>query len=167
MSRNPSFGPQGGSTGSAWGSVTKAWNFCVQTVGNGGQTDRETDRERERGSKQCIVMRNLCTPRHATATTQYACCPSSSLAASQGRPPGFRFLCNFLLGTGIMDGTLLGGNRRRRGLNDGHGGCSQPGPDPKGGGWGSTDPKMVLQNNGFCGRWRFCFRHTAGGIFFV
>ena len=30
----------------------------------------------------------------------------------------------------------------------------------------STDPKMVVQNNGFCGRWRrrrFCFRHTAGG----
>ena len=31
----------------------------------------------------------------------------------------------------------------------------------------SADPKMVVQNNGFCGLWRFCFRHTAGGIFFV
>ena len=33
-----------------------------------------------------------------------------------------------------------------------------------------TDPKMVVQNNGFCGcrrRQRFCFRHTAGGNFFV
>ena len=39
-----------------------------------------------------------------------------------------------------------------------------------GGGGGSTDPKMVVQNNGFCGRqrrWRFCFRHMAGGNFFV
>ena len=34
----------------------------------------------------------------------------------------------------------------------------------------STDPKMVVQNNGFCGHWRrrrFCFRHMAGGNFFV
>ena len=34
----------------------------------------------------------------------------------------------------------------------------------------STDPTMVVQNNGFCGHQRgrrFCFRHTAGGIFFV
>ena len=34
----------------------------------------------------------------------------------------------------------------------------------------STDPKMVVQNNGSCGRQkrrRFCFRHTAGGNFFV
>ena len=34
----------------------------------------------------------------------------------------------------------------------------------------STDHKMVVQNNGFCGRRRcrrFCFRHTAGGNIFV
>ena len=31
----------------------------------------------------------------------------------------------------------------------------------------STDPNIVVQNNGFCGRRRFCFRHTAGGNFFV
>ena len=50
-----------------------------------------------------------------------------------------------------------------------HGGCSRPGPSPKGGGGGlpSTDPKMVVCNNGFCGHWRFCFRHTAGGNFFL
>ena len=43
-------------------------------------------------------------------------------------------------------------------------------PTPKGGGVPpppSTDPKMVVQNNGFCGRRRFCFRHMAGGRFFV
>ena len=28
-------------------------------------------------------------------------------------------------------------------------------------------PKMVVRKNGFCGRWRFCFTHTAGGNFFV
>ena len=41
------------------------------------------------------------------------------------------------------------------------------GTAPKGGGGcpPSTDPKMVVQNNGFCGRRRFCFRHTAGGNF--
>ena len=40
---------------------------------------------------------------------------------------------------------------------------------PKGGGYPppSTDPKMVVQINGFCGRRRFCFRHMAGGNFFV
>ena len=54
-----------------------------------------------------------------------------------------------------------------------HGGRSWSGPDPKGGGVTpppSTDPKMGVQNNGFCGRRRrrrFCFRHTAGGNFFV
>ena len=40
-----------------------------------------------------------------------------------------------------------------------------PGQDLTLGGWGgSTDPKMVVQNNGFCGRCRrrkFCFRHTG------
>ena len=33
----------------------------------------------------------------------------------------------------------------------------------------ATDSKMVVRNNGFCGRQRrrkFCFRHTAGVIFF-
>ena len=42
-------------------------------------------------------------------------------------------------------------------------------PTPKGGGVPppSTDPKMVVQNNGFCGRRRFCFRHMAGVNFFV
>ena len=47
-------------------------------------------------------------------------------------------------------------------------------PTPKGGGGvpspPSTDPKMVVQNNGFCGRQRrrrFCFRHMARGNFFV
>ena len=44
----------------------------------------------------------------------------------------------------------------------GHGGCSRPGPDPKGwGGRGSTDPRMVVRINGFCARWRrlrFCFK---------
>ena len=51
----------------------------------------------------------------------------------------------------------------------GGGGGSRPGPDPGGGGGGtpSTDPKMVVRNNGFCGRRRFCFRHAAGGNFFV
>ena len=29
----------------------------------------------------------------------------------------------------------------------------------------STNPKMVEWNNAFCRRRRFCFRHTAGGIF--
>ena len=54
-----------------------------------------------------------------------------------------------------------------------HGGRSRSTPDPKGGGVPpppSTNPKMVLQNNGFCGRWRrqrFCFRHVAEGNFFV
>ena len=53
-----------------------------------------------------------------------------------------------------------------------HGGRFWSGPDPKGGGVPppSTDPKMVVQNNGFCGRprrRRFCCRRTAGGIFFV
>ena len=40
---------------------------------------------------------------------------------------------------------------------------------PKGGGGTppSTDPKMVVQNNGFCGRQRFCFRHTAWGNIFI
>ena len=48
-----------------------------------------------------------------------------------------------------------------------HGGQSWSGPDPKGGGYPppSTDPKMVVQDNGFCGRRRFCFRHMAGGNF--
>ena len=32
-----------------------------------------------------------------------------------------------------------------------------------GGGGGSKDPKMVVQNHGCCGRRSFCFRHTAGG----
>ena len=50
----------------------------------------------------------------------------------------------------------------------GGGTVANPGqdPTPKGGGGTPpppTDPKMVVQNNGFCGRWRFCFRHTAGG----
>ena len=39
----------------------------------------------------------------------------------------------------------------------------------RGRGGGSTYPKMVIPNNGFCGRQtrrRFCFRHTAGGKFF-
>ena len=44
-------------------------------------------------------------------------------------------------------------------------------PTPKGGGLPPpTHPKMVVQNNGFWGRQRrrrFCFRHTAGGNFFV
>ena len=34
----------------------------------------------------------------------------------------------------------------------------------------STYPKMVVQDNGFCGRQRrrrFCFRHMAGGNIFV
>ena len=31
----------------------------------------------------------------------------------------------------------------------------------------STDPNMVVWNNGVCGRRRFCFRHAAGGNFFV
>ena len=43
-------------------------------------------------------------------------------------------------------------------------------PTPKGEGGGSTDPKIVARNNVLCRcrrRWRFCFRHTAGGNFFV
>ena len=43
-------------------------------------------------------------------------------------------------------------------------------PTPNGGGGGSTDPKIVARNNVLCRRQRrrrFCFRHTAGGIFFV
>ena len=36
-------------------------------------------------------------------------------------------------------------------------------PQRQGGYPPSTDPKMGVQNNGFCGRRRFCFRHTAGG----
>ena len=49
-------------------------------------------------------------------------------------------------------------------------------PTPKGGGGGapppppSTDPKIVARNNVLCRRQRrrrFCFRHTAGGNFFV
>ena len=55
-----------------------------------------------------------------------------------------------------------------------HGGRSWSGPDPKGGGGGlpppSTDPKIVVRNNVLCRRlWRrrFCFRHRAGGNFFV
>ena len=47
-------------------------------------------------------------------------------------------------------------------------------PTPKGGGGGapppSTDPKIVARNNVLCRRRRrrrFCFRHTAGGNFFV
>ena len=45
---------------------------------------------------------------------------------------------------------------------------SWSGPDPQGGGGGgSTDPKIVARNNVLCRRWRFCFRHTAGGKFFV
>ena len=55
-----------------------------------------------------------------------------------------------------------------------HGGWPWPGPDPKGGGGGhpppSTDPKIVARNSVLCRRQRrrrFCFRHTAGGNFFV
>ena len=50
-----------------------------------------------------------------------------------------------------------------------HGGRSWSGPDPKGGGDPppSTDPKIVARNNVLCRRRRFCFRHTAGVIFFV
>ena len=55
-----------------------------------------------------------------------------------------------------------------------HGGCSWSGPDPKGGRGGTpppyTDPKIVVRNNVLClrqRRRRFCFRHTAWGIFFV
>ena len=47
-----------------------------------------------------------------------------------------------------------------------HGGRSWPGPGPKGGGRG----KIVARNNVLCRRQRrrrFCFRHTAGGNFFV
>ena len=40
-------------------------------------------------------------------------------------------------------------------------------PQGGGGGGGSTDPKMVVRSNGFCGRRIFCFRHTAGGNVFV
>ena len=48
-------------------------------------------------------------------------------------------------------------------------------PTPKGGGGGGTpppptDPKIVARNNVLCRRRRrrrFCFRHTAGGGFFV
>ena len=57
----------------------------------------------------------------------------------------------------------------REGKGD-HGGQSWSGADPKGLPPPSTDPKMVVQNNGFCGRRRrrkFCFRHMAGGNFFV
>ena len=51
-----------------------------------------------------------------------------------------------------------------------HGGRSWLGPDPIGGGGGSTDPKIVARNKVLCRRRRrrrFCFRHTAGGIFLV
>ena len=54
-----------------------------------------------------------------------------------------------------------------------HGGRSWSGPDPKGGGGTpppSTDPKIVARNKVLCRRQRrrrFCFRHTAGGIFLV
>ena len=55
-----------------------------------------------------------------------------------------------------------------------HGGRSWSGPDPKGGGGDppppSTDPKIVARNKVLCRRRRrrrFCFRHTAGGIFLV
>ena len=51
-------------------------------------------------------------------------------------------------------GEILVGTRPQRG----------GGPPP------STDPKIVARNNVLCRRRRrriFCFRHTAGGIFFV
>ena len=86
----------------------------------------------------------------------------------------------FLAGTrkGTQEHCVVGG---------GGGRGADPGqdPTPKGGGYPppsafvcflirshppSTDPKMVVRNNGFCGRRRhrrFCFRHMAGGNFFV
>ena len=48
-----------------------------------------------------------------------------------------------------------------------HGAAPGEDPTPRGGGGGFTDPKIVVWNNRFCGRRRFCFRHTAGGNFFV
>ena len=54
-----------------------------------------------------------------------------------------------------------------------HGGGCWPEPNPKGRGGDpspSTDLKMVVWVNGFCGCRRcrrFCFRHTAEGNFFV
>ena len=54
-----------------------------------------------------------------------------------------------------------------------HGGRSRSLPDPKGRGGDpppSTDPKIVVRNNVLCRRQRrrrFCFRHRAGGNFFV
>ena len=59
---------------------------------------------------------------------------------------------------------LRGGWGSITGADPGQDPTPKPPPPP------STDPKMVVQNNGFCGRWRrrrFCFRHTAGGSFFV
>ena len=54
----------------------------------------------------------------------------------------------------------------------GGGGAAGQDPTPREGGKSppSTDPKMVVRVNGFCGYWRrrrFCFRHTTRGIFFT
>ena len=54
-------------------------------------------------------------------------------------------------------------------LQTAHKGRSQD-PIPRAGEGGLCGPRMVLRRDGFCGRWRrrrFCFRHTAGGNFFV
>ena len=53
---------------------------------------------------------------------------------------------------GAREALLVGTRPQREGGRD---------PPP------STDPKIVARNNVLCRRRRFCFRHKAGGNFFV